>query len=71
MIGSDVDFDPNPISITFGVGEVSKGVNISVSCDKEVEGDERFDITLSMLSNNSQVTTGRSRSIGRITDSTG
>ena len=71
MIGSGVDFDSNPITTTFGAGEVSKRVNISVSCDEEVEGDERFDIILSMLSNNPQVTTGRSRSTGRITDSTG
>ena len=71
MIGSGVDFDSNPITITFGVGEVSNSVNISVSCDEEVEGDERFDITLSMISPNPQVTAGKSRSTGRITDSTG
>ena len=71
VIGSGVDFDSNPITITFGVGEVSKRANISVRCDEEVEGDERFYITLSLLSNNPQVTTERSRSTGRIADSTG
>ena len=71
MIGSGVDFDSNPITITFGVGEVSKRVNISVNCDEEVEGEERFDIRLSLVSTNPQVMTGRSRSTGRITDSTG
>ena len=38
-IRTNVDFDPNPITITFSVGEVNKRVNISVSCDEEVEGD--------------------------------
>ena len=71
MIGSDVDFDSKPITITFGVKEVSKRVNISVSCDEEVEKDEMFEIRLSLLSTNPQVTTGRNTSIGRITDSTG
>jgi len=71
VIGSGVDFDSNPITIIFGVGEVSKRVNISVSCDEEVEGEERFDISLSLPNNNPQVTLGRQRSIVRITDSTG
>ena len=71
MIGSGVDFDSNPITIIFGVGEVNKRVNISVSCDEEVEGVERFDISLSLPSNNPQVTLGRQRSIVMITDSTG
>ena len=71
MIGLGVDFNSNPITITFGVGEVSKRVNISVSCDEEVEGEERFDIRLSLVSTNPQVMTGKSKSTGRITDSTG
>ena len=42
-------------------------------CDKITsEGRERFDISLTLLSNNSQVRTGsRDRSAVRITDSTG
>ena len=71
MIGSGVDFDSNTINVTFGVGEVSKRVNISVSCDEEVEGVERFDISLSLPNNNPQVTLGRQRSTVMITDSTG
>ena len=71
MIGSGEDFDSNPIIVRLGVGEMSKGVNISVNCDKEVEGEERFEMRLSLLSNNPQVIAGRSRSSGRITDSTG
>ena len=71
MIGSGVDFDSNPITIIFGVGEVSKTVNISVSCDKLVEGEERFDIRLSLPSNNPQLSLYRQTSTGRIRDSTG
>ena len=74
MIGSGIDFDSKPIAIIFGVGEVSKSVNISVSCDELVEGEERFDIRLSLPRNNPQVTlikSRRSSSTGRITDSTG
>ena len=74
MIGSGVDFDSDPITIIFGVGEVSKIVNISVSCDEEVEGEETFNIRLSLPSNNPQVSlrkNNRQSSTGRITDSTG
>jgi len=71
LIGSGVDFDSTPTTVTFSVGEVSKRLNISVSCDEEVEIDERFEITLSLLRPNSQVVTRRSRSTGRVTDSTG
>jgi len=71
VIGSGEDFDSNPINITFGVGEVSKRVNISVSCDEEVEGEERFDIRLYLMNRNRQVRIRRSRSLVSITDSTG
>ena len=73
MIGSGVDFDSNPITIIFGVREVSKRVNISVSCDEEVEGEEKFDISLSPPRNNSQVSLmkNKQKKVVRITDSTG
>ena len=71
LLGSGVDFDYNPINITFAAGEVSKSVNISVTCDKIVEGTERFEIILILTSNNPQVRTDRDRSQGRIIDSTG
>ena len=70
-IGSGVDFDSNPITITFAAGEVSKIFSIPVTCDKIVEGTEKFDISLILPSNNSQLRTGRDRSQGRIKDSTG
>ena len=66
-----MDFDSNPINITFTAGEVNKSVNISVMCDKIVERTERFDISLTLTSNNPQVKTGGDRSQGRIIDSTG
>ena len=73
MIGSGVDFDSNPITIIFGAKEVSKTINIPVNCDRIVEADEAFDIALSLISNNSQVSlrTNRQTSTVRITDSTG
>ena len=73
MIGSGVDFNSNPITIIFGVGEVRKTVNISVSCDGEVEGEEKFDISLSLPHNNPQVslTKNKQKRVVRITDSTG
>ena len=71
LIGSDADFDSNPINITFATGEVSKSVNIPVMCDKIVERTERFEIILTLTSNNPQVKTGGDRSQGRIIDSTG
>ena len=55
----------------FATGEVSKPVNISLICDKTVEGRERFDISLTLTSNNPQVRTGRDRSTITIRDRTG
>ena len=71
LIGSGVDFDSNPINITFAAEEVSKSVNVSVMCDKIVERTERFDISLTLTSYNPQVRIGRDRSVGIINDSTG
>ena len=71
LIGSGVDFDSNPINITFAAGEVNKSVNISVMCDNIVEGTEKFNITLTLTSNNPQVRIGRNSTIGIIIDSTG
>ena len=71
LTGSGVDFDSNPINITFAAGEVSKRVNVPVTCDKIVEDTERFDIILALASNNHQLRIGRGRSQGLIRDSTG
>ena len=40
-------------------------------CDKIVEETERFNISLTLSSNNPQVRTGRDRAVGIIRDSTG
>ena len=71
VIGSGVDFDSNPINVTFAARENSKKINVSVICDKSVEGEEMFDIDLTLTSNNPQVRTGRVKAVGVITDSTG
>ena len=42
-----------------------------MTCDKIVEGRERFDVSLTLTSNNPQVRTGRDSSQVRIIDSTG
>ena len=42
-----------------------------MTCDKIVEVTEKFDISLMLPGNNSQIRTGRDRSEGRIRDSTG
>ena len=71
MIGSHKDFNTSRIAVIFAAGDETKIINISVSCDEEVEGEERFNIRLSLMSPNLQVKIGRSRSTVRITDSTG
>ena len=70
LLGSGVDFDSDPINITFVAGEVSKLVNIPVMCDKIVERTESFDISLTLTSNNPQVRSNNG-SVINIRDSTG
>ena len=70
-IGSGIDFDSNPINVTFGAREVSTTFSIPVICDKIVERTEKFNISLILPSNNSQVRAGRDRIEGKIRDSTG
>ena len=71
LTGSGVDFDSNSFYVTFAAGEANKTVNIPVMCDKIVENTEGFNISLSVISNNPQVTAGRNTSFGTILDSTG
>ena len=70
-IGSGVDFDSNPITITIEAGSTEGGGNISVSCDDLVEEVETFNMTLTLASSNPLVRVGRDTAEGRITDSTG
>ena len=69
MLGNDLD--TKPIALTFVPNEVNKAANISVKCDKRSENEERFNIRLTLTSDNPQVRTGRDRSVGIIRDSTG
>ena len=73
LIGSGVDFDSNPINVTFAAGEVRKIVKVPVMCDKIVEGGARegFNIILTLAKDNHQVRIGRGKSQGSIRDNTG
>ena len=70
-IGSGVDFDSNPITITIEAGSTEGRGNISVICDNVTEQVETFDVNLTLASDNPLVRVGRDTSVGRITDSTG
>ena len=70
-IGSGVDFDSNPITITIEAGSTEGRGNISVSCDNVTEQMETFDMNLTLASDNPLVRVGRDTSVGIITDSTG
>ena len=68
-IGSGVDFDSDPFTVTINAGDTEGRANIAVTCDDDVEGSETFDMTLT--SSATGVTVGRDTSEGVITDSTG
>ena len=70
-VGSGVDFDSNPFTITINAEATEGRANISVTCDDEVEGSETFDMTLTLTSSPTGVMLGRDTSEGVITDSTG
>ena len=71
VIGSGVDFNSDPFTITINAGATDGRANVSVTCDDEVEGMESFDMTLAITSNSSGVTLGRDTCEGQINDSTG
>ena len=71
IIGSGVDFNSNPFTITINAGATEGRGNITVTCDDEVEGSETFDMTLTLTSSPTGVMLGRDTSEGVITDSTG
>ena len=71
IIGSGVDFNSNPFTITINAGATEGRGNIAVTCDDEVEGSETFDMTLTLTSSPTGVMLGRDTSEGVITDSTG
>ena len=71
IIGSGVDFNSNPFTITINAGATEGRGSIAVTCDDEVEGLETFDMTLTLTSSPTGVMLGRDTSEGVITDSTG
>ena len=76
VIGSGVDFNSNPFTITINAGATDGRANVSVSCDNVTEGLETFYMRimrLTVTSNSSGVTLGRDTDIceGQIIDSTG
>ena len=68
-LGEDVD--KKPIFLTFDPKEVNKIVTVPVKCDKVLEENEMFDISLTLTSDNPQVRTDGDRALGIIRDSTG
>ena len=71
VIGSGVDFNSNPLTITINAGATDGRANVSVSCDNVTEGFETFDMRLTVTSSSSGVTLGRDTCKGQIIDSTG
>ena len=53
------------------VGATEGRSNITILLDNVVEGLENFNMKLSLVTNNPQITLGRDRSKGQIIDSTG
>ena len=71
LIGSGVDYNSDPFTITIDAGATEGRANISVTCDDEVEGMETFDMRLTLTTSIPGVVLGRSASVGQIIDSTG
>ena len=71
VIGSGVDFNSNPFTITIDAGTTDGRANVSVTCDNVTEELETFDMRLTLTSNSSGVTLGRDTCEGQINDSTG
>ena len=69
VIGGGVDFDSDPVVATFQPNQDSTTVRIPLVCDTEIEGDERFNITLN--ASLPVILGARSTAIGVIEDSTG
>ena len=71
LIGSGVDYNSDPFTITIDAGATEGRANISLTCDDEVEGSETFNLRLTLTSGGNGVTMGRDTSAGEIIDSTG
>ena len=71
LIGSGIDFNSNPFNITINAGATDGRANVSVTCDDVIEERETFDMRLTLVTTNSQLSLGTSTSVGEIIDSTG
>ena len=71
LTGSFADFDSDLFNITIEAGEIIGYHNLSITCDELIEGNETFNLTLSLASDNDQITIGKSMAIVKIIDSTG
>ena len=71
LIGSGVDYNSDPFTITIDAGATEGRANISVTCDDEVEGMETFDMRLTLTTSIPGIALGGSTSVGQIIDSTG
>ena len=49
ILGSGIDFISRPISALFPAGRSQAAASISLVCDREVEGNEEFNLGLSVL----------------------
>ena len=66
-----MDFNSDPFTIAIIAGATEGRANISVTCDDVIEGLETFDLRLSLVTSNPQITLGTSRAKGEIIDSSG
>ena len=71
FIGLGEDFNSSQIDLMIKAGAMNGRANISVTCDKVVEGIEMFGINLELKMDNPLVTIGVNKSVGQINDNTG
>ena len=70
--GGGVDFDSDPITVTFGPSVRRVDVQVPLTRDAVIENEERFQLRLMIPSTNSFIRLGSiNTAIGRIEDSTG
>ena len=67
-VGLGIDFDSNAFNITFEAGENFGSYNLSITCDKLIEGEEIFYVTLT--SDDPQITINDDTALVAIIDST-
>ena len=71
LAGLSSDFNSDQFNIMIDAGEVFGEYNLSITCDKQVEDDERFNLTFSLTNIYPRIITNQSTAIVHIIDSTG